>query len=301
MTQPVLIIHGGAGGSFKDFRRPMRIRRKIQRILRTSYKKLLATNALEAVTCAVKLLEDDPEFNAGTGSQLQRDGRARLSASIMDGSRQRFAGVINIEKIKNPILVAHALLCEKDRVLNGAGAFRFAKKSGLKAVDPRTKKSIRRWKQWKEAGYDTVGACALDRFGNLASATSTGGRGFERPGRVSDSGMPVANYADERSAISATGIGEEIIDEGLAIKIATRVRDGLSLSRAFQKTFDEIRTRGRRIGAIGLDSKGNVFHATTTEILLYGWRGGGSYPKRARNGASFRKTASMDTTVAQRR
>jgi len=119
--------------------------------------------------------------------------------------------------------------------------------------------------------YDTVGACALDRFGRLASATSTGGRGFERPGRVSDSAMPVANYADNRSAISATGIGEEIIDEGLAIKIAARVQDGMNLQKAFQKTFDEVRSRGRRMRAIGLDTRGNIAHLTTTETLIYGW------------------------------
>ena len=267
--QPALIIHGGAGRGFKDFGRAAKIRKKLTRVLKLSYDKLSATNALEAITLAVKLLEDDPEFNAGTGSQLQADGKARLSASIMDGSRLRFAGVINLEKIKNPILVARALLEEKDRVLAGDGAFRFARKIGLKAEDPRTRESIRRWKKWIGEAYDTVGACALDRFGNLASATSTGGRGFERPGRVSDSAMPVANYANARCAISATGIGEEIIDEGLAIKIAARVEDGMKLSRAFEKTFREIESRGRRIGAIGLDSRGNLACETTTEVFLW--------------------------------
>lgn len=278
MVQPVLIIQGGAGRSFGDRRRAARVRKKISRILKASYRKLVQTDALEAVTYAVKLLEDDPEFNAGIGSQLQSDGRARLSASIMDGSRLRFAGVINLENIKNPILVVRALLEEKDRVLSGEGAFRYAtKKLGLKPKDTRTAESIRRWKKWKKKmrgleAYDTVGACAVDRFGNLASAISTGGRGFEWPGRVSDSGMPVANYADSKCAISATGIGEEIIDEGLAIKIATRVQDGLSLVQAFKKTFSEIRSHGHRIGAVGLNSKGNVTFATTTEILIYGWQ-----------------------------
>lgn len=272
--QPVLIIQGGAGGAFKDPYRPTRIRNKISGILRLSYKKLVETNALEAVTHAVRLLEDDPEFNAGTGSQLQADGKARLSASIMDGSRQRFAAVINLERIKNPILVARALLEKKDRVLAGEGAFRFAKKLGFKPTDTRTKESIQRWKKWKDGGYDTVGACALDRFGNLASATSTGGRGFEFPGRVSDSSMPVANYADDRCAISATGIGEEIIDEGLAIKLATRVQDGMNLAQAFKKTFAETRSRGQQMGAVGLNSKGNVVIAATTEVLIYGWKKG---------------------------
>lgn len=274
MTQPVLILQGGAGRGYKDSGRAGRIRKKIARVLKLAYQKLLSTNSVEAVTYAVKLLEDDPSFNAGTGSQLQADGRARLSAAIMEGESLRFAAVINLEKIKNPILVARSLLDQQDRVLAGEGALRFAKEIGLKPKDPRTAAAIRRWKKWKEDGYDTVGACALDRFGNLASATSTGGRGFERPGRVSDSGMPLANYADEFSAVSATGIGEEIIDQGLAVKIATRVRDGFSLRKAFEKTFREVRSRGHRIGAVGLDAKGNVAHATTTEVLLYGWKKG---------------------------
>lgn len=279
--QPVIILQGGAGRSFQDSRRRARIRKKISRILKRSYEKLVKLNAIEAAAYAVTLLEDDPEFNAGTGSMLQADGRARLSASLMDGSRLRFSAVINLENIKNPILVAKALLEEEGRVLAGEGAFQFAKKHGFKPFDTRTPLSIQRWKKWKKQkgpgpfwSSDTVGACALDRFGNLASATSTGGRGFEFPGRVSDSGMPVANYADTCCAISATGIGEEIIDEGLAIKIATRVQDGFSLAQAFKKTFGEILSRGRRIGAVGLDRKGKVIASTTTEVLIYGWQKG---------------------------
>ena len=273
MIQPTLILQGGAGRAWRNSSAGRGIRKKIAKILKLAYQRLLDSDALEAVTYAVRLLEDDPAFNAGTGSQLQADGKARLSASIMDGSTERFAAVINLERIKNPVLVARALLDQEDRILAGAGALRFAKEMGLKEKDTRTRESVRRWRKWKdENGYDTVGASALDRFGSLASATSTGGRGFERPGRVSDSGMPVANYADGLCAVSATGIGEEIIDEGLAIKIATRVRDGLSLQRAFDKTFREVRGAGRKMGAVGLDSKGNVVYATTTEVLIYGWK-----------------------------
>ena len=274
MIQPVLILHGGAGTAFKDQKRRGRLRRKISSILKRSYEKLRESSALDTVTYTVRLFEDESEFNAGTGSQLQADGKARLTASVMDGRRERFAAVINLERIKNPILVARALLEEESRVLAGRGACQFAKKLGVRPSDPRTRESILRWHKKKEAGYDTVGALALDRWGNLASATSTGGRGFEFPGRVSDSGMPVANYADERCAISVTGIGEEIIEEGLAIKIATRVCDGLTLRRAFRKTFREVLARGRRMGAVGLDAQGHIAFAHTTEILMYGWRKG---------------------------
>ena len=272
--QPVLIIQGGAGKAFQDKKRAARIRAKMTRFVKLSYQTLLKTSALEAVTFAVKCLEDDRDFNAGTGSQLQADGIARLSASIMDGSRQRFAAVINLEQIKNPVLVARSLLTEKDRVLCGKEALTFAKSLGMKVQDARTKASIQRWLKTKEEACDTVGACALDRFGHLASATSTGGRGFERPGRVSDSGMPVANFADAWCAVSATGIGEEIIDEGLAIKIATRIRDGLTLQQAFTKTFRELKNRFRKIGAVGLDTKGRVAWSKTTDILIFAWQKG---------------------------
>ena len=195
---------------------------------------------------------------------------------MMDGRLERFAAVINLEKIKNPILVAHALLGEKSRILAGEGAQKYARTLGLKLQDTRGVDAIRRWKKIKDhriknslAKMDTVGAVACDRKGNLASATSTGGRGFERPGRVSDSGMPVANFANQRVAISATGIGEEIVEEGLAIKIATRVIDGMSLAKAFKKTFYEIRAKHRKMGAVAVDWRGHIQAVTTTGVLLY--------------------------------
>lgn len=273
------MIQGGAGKRSSTARARL-IRTHLQKILSKSYEVLLETDALCAVTEAVRLLEDDPLFNAGTGSQLQADGRARLSASIMDGRLERFAGVINMEKIRNPILVASALLREDSRVLSGEGAQKYALALGLKLSDTRTADSIRRWKKNRncadvgtiDKGVDTVGAVALDRHGNLASATSTGGRGLERPGRVSDSGMPVANFADSHVAISTTGIGEEIIEEGLAIKIATRVHDGMSLKQVFKKTFREIRKKNRRMGAVAIDSRGNVGTATTTEVLFFAYQ-----------------------------
>ena len=272
MTTPVLILHGGAGTGGTQRKRLAKIRRKIGQFLTEAYEVLAATDALGAVVHAVCLLENDPEFNAGRGSMLQADGQARLSASVMDGAQQRFAGVVNLEKIRNPVLVAQALLQEESRVLAGPGAYRFARRIGLKAEDLRTPNVRRIWRKRKQNGCDTVGACALDRHGNLASATSTGGRGFEYPGRVSDSAMPVANYADAFCAISASGHGEEIIDEGLAVRIATRRLSGHPLREAFDWTFRQVRLRKRRIGAVGVDRRGHIAHATTTKVLLYGWR-----------------------------
>ncbi len=273
---PTLMIHGGAGRLVHPSQDLTRLRKKIRKILKLAHAELLRSNAMEAVVYAVQLMEDDPDFNAGTGSQLQGDGKARLTASVMDGKRERFAAVINLEGIKNPVLVAQALLHEKNRVLSGEGALRFARENGFKQKDTRTPAAIRRWKKHMEEKCDTVGACALDNYGHLASATSTGGRGFERPGRVSDSGMPVANHADVYCAISVTGIGEDIIDHGVAIRIATRARDHNNLKQAFQKTFREIEIQNRYLGAIGIDLKGKSVHQTTTDFLIWGCMQGSS-------------------------
>ena len=273
-SQPVLIIHGGAGRKTANTKRQKQIQESLSSILLLAHKRLLLTNSLEAVTYAVTLLEDDPLFNAGTGARLQSDGHARLSASIMDGGSRKFAGVINLENIKNPILVARALLKKNDRVLAGIGAFEFAKDIGFKTFNTRTEESVRLWRKTKTAAFDTVGACALDSAGLLASATSTGGKGMEWPGRVSDSATPAGNFADEFCAISATGIGEEIMDEGLAVKIATRVRDGRTINSAFERSFKEVRLGNRFMGAIGLDRLGNVAWDFTTERMAFGWKKG---------------------------
>jgi L-asparaginase len=177
------------------------------------------------------------------------------------------------------VLVARALLGMRDRVLAGPGAFRFARRLGLKAEDTRTPAAVRRWKARKASGGDTVGACALDREGRLASATSTGGHGMTSAGRVSDSAMPVGNYADFFSAVSCTGAGEEIMDEGLAVRIAALAAEGMPLKRAFRRAFERARMRARKFGAIGVDRRGRIAIAKTTPELFYAWKTG------ARSGA----------------
>lgn len=262
--------------SAQDADRRARVRASLGRVMREAHACLLSGGALEAVTQAVRLLEDDELFNAGTGSQLQADGRARLSASVMDGVVRRFAGVVNLERIKNPVLVARRLLDREHRVLAGEGALAFALSEGFREEDTRTPESIRRWK-WKgrEAkASDTVGACALDAEGRLAGATSTGGIGLEMPGRVSDSCTPAGNYASGVCAVSATGVGEEILDECLAATVAVRVEEGLPIAEAFARAFAGVRIRGRRMGAIGVDRDGRLAWDTTSGFLAYGWKKG---------------------------
>jgi L-asparaginase len=271
-ARPALIIHGGAGSAFKDERRKSMVRESLARIVDEAYAALAARGSLEACVHAVSLLEDDPLFNAGIGARLQSDGRSRLSAAVMDGATGRFAGVMNVENIRHPVQVARALLAEKDRNLAGEGAYRYAvERLGMKPMDTRTDASVAAWRLGAK-GSDTVGACAVDADGWLCAATSTGGKGGEIPGRVSDSPMPVATFADERVAVSATGTGEEIIEEGLAIKIAVRVRDGLTMERAFEKSFAEAASARRGMGAIGLDAEGRFSWAKTTPSLIYAWK-----------------------------
>lgn len=269
-----LVIQVGAGSYPKNLERAKRIREKLRDICKQGYQFLKKHSAIETVVQVVRQLEDWPETNAGTGAMLQSDGAARLSASLMDGYRMRFSGVINIEKIKNPILIAKLLQNESDHILAAKGAFDFAKKKGFKPFDPRTKESIKRWEILKEkrGTYGTVGACALDRLGHLASATSTGGKGMELVGRVSDSGLPSGNYANSYAAVSATGNGEDIIEEALASTLVIRATDWKNLQKSFQKTFEEIKKRHRKLAAIGLDRKGGIFWAQTTGILYYAFR-----------------------------
>jgi L-asparaginase len=273
---PKLILHGGAG------RRPPKTRQKeIQKalngILKEAYPVLLEEGAVEAVVRAVAMLEDNPLFNAGTGSKLQADGRARLTASLMDGQRQRFSAVVNIEKVKNPIRVAHILQEERFTVLAGGEATAFARAKGFRPYNPITEESRRsqaeacgylQWQRRRE-GMGTVGAVAIDSEGNLAAATSTGGVGCETPGRVSDVASPCGTYANKIVGISCTGRGEDIVNSALAVRVATRVTDGMGLREAMELALKELGAAGGKAGMIALDKEGHTFCLYNTEYMSY--------------------------------
>ncbi len=270
MVHPVLVLHGGTGIK-PDHKRLGPIRRNLRTVSAKVFDYLKDHNALESVSYAVRLLEDDPLFNAGTGATLQEDGRARMSVSIMNGAAVQFAGVINIERVRNPVHIADALLDEDDRLLCGPGATRFARAKGFRAWNTITALRRRQWLQRlkdSSTGHGTVGASALDADGRLAAATSTGGKGFERVGRVSDSGTPAGTYANGEAAISCTGMGEDILDEALAARLVQRVTDGMAIKRAFAVTFGEMKLRRRRVAAIGLDRHGQWAWETTIPLLV---------------------------------
>lgn len=266
-----IIIHGGFfSESSTNHETKVAKQEALLRIVKDSYEYLKTHSALETVVYAVSLLEDDELFNAGIGSQIQSDGKIRMSASLMDGITQKFSGVINIEEVKNPIQVALELMRVDDRVLGGSGATSFARQHGFEKFSTEIPQRRAEYEAKLAAtGMGTVGCVALDSNGNLAAATSTGGKGFEIPGRISDSATVAGNYVNEFCGVSLTGVGEDIVSNASAAKIVTRVTDGFSLNKAFEKTFAELKPYDGFAGAIAIDKNGNIFHQDSHPSMVF--------------------------------
>lgn len=297
MVQPKVIIHGGAGSSLHGSRLEV-LRQELRAILESVYVQVEAgAEAQAAVIHGCQLLEDNPRFNAGKGSVLQSDGQVRMSAALMDGAAQRFSGVINVSRVQHPIDLAAFLQQSEDRVLSETGAAELSRQMHLPVFDPLTDLRLQEWLRERQenfqksmagvvaeptepSGYGssarrgTIGVVVLDAQGCLAAGTSTGGKGLERIGRVSDSATPAGNYANGFAAVSCTGIGEDIIDECLAAKIVVRVTDGMSLQQAFEKSFAEADQNRRDLGAIGIDSTGAIAWGKTSDVLLAAYHTG---------------------------
>lgn len=266
-----LIIHGGFfSESDQSIDTKIAKQKSLERIVLQSYEFLKNHTALETVAYSVSLLEDDELFNAGIGSQIQSDGKIRMSASLMDAETQKFSGVINIKNIKNPIFVAEKLMAVDDRVLGGNGAKKYAKENGFENFSTEIPQRRKEYEaKLKTGGKGTVGCVAIDTNGKLAVATSTGGKGFEIPGRISDSATVAGNYANPFCAVSCTGVGEDIVSNATATKIVTRVTDGMSLENAFRKTFDELKEIDGFAGAIAIDKNGNIFHQDSFPTMVF--------------------------------
>lgn len=266
-----IIIHGGFfSESHTNQETKIAKQEALKRIASQSFEFLKSNSALETVVYAVSLLEDDELFNAGVGSQIQSDGEIRMSASLMDGTSQKMSGVINIQNVKNPIQVAEKLLDYDDKVLGGEGATNFARKNGFEEFSTETPQRREEYlAKAKSNGSGTVGCVALDADGNLAVATSTGGKGFEIPGRISDSATVAGNYANEFCAVSCTGVGEDIVSGAVAAKIVTRVTDGFEIEKAFSKTFDELKPFDGFAGAIAIDKSGNIYHQDSHPSMVF--------------------------------
>jgi L-asparaginase len=266
-----IIIHGGFfSESSTNNETKVAKQQTLLRIVRDSYNYLQNHSAVETVVYATSLLEDDELFNAGIGSQIQSDGKIRMSASLMDSTTMKMSGVINIEEVKNPIQVAEVLMTVDDRILSGEGATEFARKSGFEKFSTEIPQRRAEYEaKLASSGTGTVGCVALDNEGRIAVATSTGGKGFEIVGRVSDSATVAGNYCNEFCGVSLTGVGEDIVSGAVAAKIVTRVTDGFSLEQAFEKTFAELKPFDGFAGAIAIDNKGTIFHQDSHPSMVF--------------------------------
>lgn len=274
MTKPAppltIVIHGGAGALAPGNYTPEEeaaYKAKLGEALDAGYAVLESGGAaLDAVEAAIVILEDSPLFNAGKGAVFTRDGANELDASIMDGATIKAGAVAGVTRVKNPIRLARAVMEKSEHVMMASkGAETFAKAQGLELVDPVYFRTERRWKDYQdrlkalkeqkaEAAPDkhgTVGAVALDRNGNLAAGTSTGGMLMKRYGRVGDSPIIGAGtFADNRScAVSSTGWGEYFIRLTVARDICAQVEyGGRTVSEAAR---DVIHNRLQKAGGDG--------------------------------------------------
>jgi L-asparaginase / beta-aspartyl-peptidase len=240
-------------------------------------------DALDAVTRAVVALEDDPLFNAGRGSIFSAAGTQEMDACVMDGTTHRAGAVAGILGPRNPVLAARAVMERSRHVLMiGEGALAFCRDAGVAFCDPNYFYTAQRWRELQtalehrddEAGGGTVGAVACDCHGNLAAATSTGGRTGKAPGRVGDSAIVGAGaYADNATcAVSATGHGEFFIRYGVGFEIAARLRHaGQALDRAAPAVIGELGALGASGGVVAIDRAGVLSLPFNTEGMYRGY------------------------------
>ena len=285
-----LVIHGGAGTIKRDKLTPeqeQNYRAKMEAALRIGYAVLVAGGtSLDAVEEAIVILEDSPLFNAGKGAVFASNGTNELDASIMDGNTLQAGAVSGVKQIKNPIKAARLVMEKSPHVLlYGDGAETFARGHGLEFVDQSYFYTERRWEalqkarnkeqQTKPEKHGTVGIVALDKHGNLAAGTSTGGLTNKRFGRIGDSPIIGAgNYADNRTcAVSATGTGEYFMRTVCGYAISARMEfGGVSLQTAAADVIhNEIGRLGGTGGVIGIDRMGNPVMVFNTPGMYRGY------------------------------
>jgi beta-aspartyl-peptidase (threonine type) len=289
----ILAIHGGAGTILKkNMTDSMEQAYKtvLEQALKVGYEKIQqGGSSLEAVESAIHVMEDSPLFNAGKGAVFTHDGRNELDAAIMDGKTLAAGAVAGVSTIKNPISAAKAVMEKSEHVMMvGRGAEQFAAQAGLEIVDPSYFWTKARWESLqkikkedniktqldhdqkqgsrlgvtnKDAKFGTVGCVALDRYGNLAAGTSTGGMTNKKFGRIGDSPIIGAGtYANnETCAVSCTGWGEFYIRHVAAYKVSALMEyKGEDVVQASQEVIEGIGKMGGNGGMIVLDKNGRV-------------------------------------------
>jgi len=275
-----IAIHGGAGVIDPAKMTPERAasyRAGLAAALDAGYAILeRGGSSLDAVTAAVRTLEDDPQFNAGRGAVLNHEGDAELDAAIMDGHGPRAGAVAGVRHVRNPVELARLVMEKSPHVLLVAeGAEEFALEQGMVLVPRgyfRTEARVRELDEARQTealqlkatapgATGTVGAVALDRAGHLAAATSTGGLTNKHRGRVGDSPIVGAGtYADDAScAVSGTGQGEFFIRQVVAYDICALLQyRHLTLAQAVREVIQKLRASGGEGGVIAVDRSGNI-------------------------------------------
>jgi L-asparaginase / beta-aspartyl-peptidase len=289
-TQWKLVIHGGAGvieRSRMTADKDREIRAALNRALDSGARILESGgSAVDAVEASVKVLEDDPNFNAGRGAVLTADATHELDAAIMDGRNRAAGAVAGVGTTRNPISLARAVMDKSPHVfLSGTGADRFSAEQGLEQVRqdyfsiPERRRQLEEMKSKRlsaldvEYKYGTVGAVALDRNGHVAAATSTGGMTGKKWNRIGDSPVIGAGtYADDRAcAVSATGHGEYFIRAGVAHEICARIRlKSESAAAAAETVLGEVKALGGSGGVIVVTPGGEMVYAFNTPGMYRG-------------------------------
>src|SRR6266478_5336082 len=295
-----IVIHGGAGTIERANMTPEKernYRAGLERALTTGYEILKhGGSSLDATEAAVRVLEDDPHFNAGKGSVFTSAGTNEMDAAIMDGKTLAAGAVAALKHVKNPISLARLVMEKSGHVMldsDGAGAF--AKENGIELVDQKYFFTQERWDALQKikaaeknkgggAGkaflitdqdrHGTVGAVALDRNGNVAAATSTGGTTNKRPGRVGDSPIIGAGtYANDATcAVAATGDGEYFIRATVGHDVSALMKyRGMALNEAAQAVLDKVAKLGGTGGLIAIDRQGNVALPFNTSGMYRGY------------------------------
>jgi beta-aspartyl-peptidase (threonine type) len=251
-----ILVHGGAGQVAAE--RHDRLRAGVRAAAEAGDAVLArGGSALDAVVAAVRVLEDDHEFNAGTGSALTRDGTVETDACVMDGASQRIGAVAAVPDLGCAIALARAVLERGEHVmLAGPAAWQFAAEVGIAPAPSGSLVTERARKRLADHQHGTVGAVARDRDGNFAAATSTGGIVGKRSGRVGDSPVPGAGtWSDPLCAISATGDGEAILRVALARTIAMRIAAGTPADAAVRESLRDLaRVTAGSAGVICIDA-----------------------------------------------
>ncbi len=285
-----IAIHGGAGTITRKNMTPEKenaYRSKLKETLNVGYSILnKGGTSLDAVEATIRIMENSELFNAGKGAVFTNAGTNELDASIMDGRNLKAGAVARVKTVKNPISAARKVMEETWHVmLSGDGADKFAKEQGLDIVDPSYFYTQRRWDSLKKIQVEkhgTVGCVALDKHGNLAAGTSTGGLTNKRWGRVGDSPIIGAGtYANNQTcAVSGTGQGEYFIRGNVAYDVSAIMEyKGKSVGEAAQNVIRKLSDKGGNGGIITMDSKGNISMPFNTAGMYRGFRKAGQAPE----------------------